>query len=99
MPVYVYACMIDREHPRKEISAMISQLDQLDEEGVFCDECNGLMNRIPQPFDFGFSPGEVLTEWMDDNLRKYRSGQPIENKYKIIRPDKPIPGKDFRTRR
>jgi hypothetical protein len=91
MPTYIYGCRNDPLHPTLEID-----LSYDNDPEVACPVCGGPMGRIPQKFRFGFNPFEILTDWMDDNYRRWRTGQPRTDV--ANRPSTPLPGKDFNTR-
>lgn len=94
MPIYIYGCDENREHPRVEVAHGVNE-----SPSYTCRECGAGMHRIPQPFRFGMQAGQIIVDWLEDNYRRKRAGKPLVNKYKVTRPDKPKPGRDFHTRR
>ena len=91
MPTYVYGCRKDPSHPQMEITLTFD-----DQPEVACPVCGSPMGRVPQRFRFGFNPFEILVDWMDDNYRRWRSGEPRVDQ--ANRPISPVGGKDFSTR-
>lgn len=99
MPTYVYGCSKNiTDHPRLEI------VHGMHENPVLCcEECGAPLRRIPQNMRFYFSPGEILTDWMDENYKRYRARgkgkhAPRFSPDKPMRPDG-IPARDAHTRR
>lgn len=77
MPTYVYQCPAHptTEH-RKEVVHSVN--DQL---AVLCDECQGVMHRIPQPFRWYMDPRAVLVDYMDGKYRDYRARKKKEKRH------------------
>ena len=100
MPTYVYGCSDSiKEHPRIEIT------HGMHENPVLCCEvCGAKMQRIPQSVRFYMNPGEILTEWMDENYKRYRArkkGKKADrfSPDKVMMPGAGLPAKYAHTRR
>lgn len=93
MPTYVYTCKHHTEF-RKEMIHSMSE-----DPTVSCSVCGGQMHRVPQaPMAIAFNAGEILTEWMDENYRRWRTKRPRFSPDRVKRPGKPIPGRQYRSR-
>lgn len=87
MPTYIYACM-EREHPRKEVIHKMAE-----NPVISCEVCGMEMYRVIQrPASIAFNAEQVLTEWMDENYRRYRTKRERFSPDQCKRPGKPIPG-------
>ncbi len=100
MPTYVYGCSKNiQDHPRIEIA------HGMHENPVLCCEiCGASMRRIPQSVRVYFNPGEILTEWMDENYKRYRARKkgkkaPRFSPDNVMKPGAGIPAKYAHTRR
>jgi hypothetical protein len=94
MADYVYGCE-NKDHPRKPISHSM-KVDPV----ILCEVCGKRMYRIPQPLGrFYMKPEEVLVAWMDDNYRRMRGKRKLRSPDLCIRPDKPIPQRDYAYRK
>lgn len=93
MPVYVYGCDQDKDHPRQEITHKMHA-----NPAVKCTECGSTMHRVPQSMRFYLNPAELLTSWMDENYTRSRTGQRRFSPDKVKKPGSGIPQKDFDAR-
>jgi hypothetical protein len=71
---------------------------------IKCAVCKGVLHRIPQPFRFSFNPESIIVDWMDHNYRLFRGDKPGHKKERfspdhVMRPGKPIPGRQFQSRK
>jgi|SRR3990167_4168735 len=95
MAVYVYACPI-RTHPRREV------VHSMKEDPTIKCKCGRIMKRVPQPFRFGIEAQSILIDWMCHNekiLRATHDRSKLFSPNLVKRPDKPIPGTQFNTRK
>lgn len=91
---YVYGCPKHKSHPRFEM-----RHDYDHPPLMFCFECGSVMERIPQALQgFYIDATTVLLDWMEHNYKMVRTGQPEFSKDKVMRPDKPLPQRDYRSR-
>ena len=61
---YVYGCKKGHE---KEVEHRMQEIPE-----IICDECGGVMHKIPQPFSFYMNPFETLTDRMTDEYGAFR---------------------------
>ena len=98
MPTYVYGCPESNDHPRKEVVHKMAE-----NPVIKCDTCGTVMHRIPQSIRFYMSPYQVLTDWCDENWRRYKArkqGRRAERfSPDVIMSPSPLAGKDFEHRR
>lgn len=91
MPEYVYGCP-NNSHPRVKISHAMSANPE-----IKCSKCGKRMHRVPQPFRFSLSPGEILRDWLVGRAEAKKRGDKQEL-YNVSRPERGLPQKDFHTR-
>lgn len=99
MPVYVYGCTKNKQHPRKEVVHKITE-----DPVIQCEACGAKMQRVPQPMTFHMLAFDVLTAWSTEGLRRLKmrkAGMKIEkfSPDTVNMPGRGIPGKDFNYRR
>jgi len=70
MPLYVYGCTKDREHPTQEI--VHGLLETVD---IRCEVCGHAMKRIPQLFRQARRPADVLAEKLEKRFADYKRGK------------------------
>ena len=68
MPVYVYGCDRDKQHPRREV------VHGYHDEPVILCKCGAVMHRVPQLFSWGWEAGLVMFDSMDEEYRAIRGG-------------------------
>lgn len=68
MPEYIYGCGKDKTHDRVMIAHALK-----DNPIVECSTCGAPMKRVPQPFRFGRAAIDILYDWSEENLRRYKA--------------------------
>jgi hypothetical protein len=91
MPKYVYGCT-HKDHPRDEVEHSMDY--------VYlgrCEVCGEYQHKIPQPFQYGFSPVEILRDWSERNWSKKLRGEPRD--YDNVSTQRGLPQKDYGARK
>lgn len=68
MPIYVYGCDANRQHPRREVQHSMAASPE-----IRCRKCGSKMHRVPQRVDFYQNPFEILSARADREFAQYKN--------------------------